>query len=190
VHALGFPGAAVGPEMAGSAAYVVNSQPGEIGQPIDMKEGWKAFPLSSAIDHGDSGGPVVDDQGKAIAVNVAGKKAGYGIALPINLATDLLRAANITPKCSLNTAWEKAVRLYYDKHYLDAANDLERIARQQAGLDWFETDGLSKVDLQNPQISPQDAFQASLLFLRPKGHEHPGVSAAVLELEAKAASLR
>ena len=190
VHALGFPGAAVGPEMADSAAYVVNSQPGEIGHPVDMKDGWKAFPLSSAIDHGDSGGPVVDEQGNAIAVNVAGMQGGYNFAVPINLATDLLLTANITPKCSVNAAWEKAVRLYYDKHYTDAANDLERIARQQAGLDWLTTGGLSKVDMQNPQASLQEAFEASKLFLRPKGHEHPGVSAAVLELEAKAASLR
>jgi len=155
-----------------------------------MKDGWKAFPLSSAIDHGDSGGPVVDEQGNAIAVNVAGMQGGYNFAVPINLATDLLLTANITPKCSVNAAWEKAVRLYYDKHYTDAANDLERIARQQAGLDWLTTGGLSKVDMQNPQASLQEAFEASKLFLRPKGHEHPGVSAAVLELEAKAASLR
>ena len=187
VHALGFPGVAFSPaEMSQSARFVVNSQPGELGQPIEMKSGWSAFPLSAVIEHGDSGGPVINDKGEAIAINVAGYQAGYSFAIPINLARTFLQTANITPNCGLDLDWKRAVQLFLEEKFADAANAAERIARRQAGLEWGLNIELGR-DLQNPKIPSARELALKLnRYLTPKGHTDPGVSPYVLELEDKA----
>ena len=172
--------------MSQSARFVVNSQPGELGQPIEMKSGWSAFPLSAVIEHGDSGGPVINDKGEAIAINVAGYQAGYSFAIPINLARTFLQTANITPNCGLDLDWKRAVQLFLEEKFADAANAAERIARRQAGLEWGLNIELGR-DLQNPKIPSARELALKLnRYLTPKGHTDPGVSPYVLELEDKA----
>jgi hypothetical protein len=91
------------------------------------------FPMASAIDHGDSGGPVVDDDGRAVGINVIAVKAGYTGAVPINTAKKYLAKANVHPQCGLNAEWNEALRLYYDRRYGEAHTKLSTLLAHQGG---------------------------------------------------------
>jgi hypothetical protein len=73
IQALGFPGKAFTADaMRPEAAYRVSCQNGQIGQTkVPMQGGWDAFAMTADINHGDSGGPVLDKNGRVIALTVA-----------------------------------------------------------------------------------------------------------------------
>jgi S1-C subfamily serine protease len=72
--------------MAHAAGYKVNNQSGEIGERIPMnQDDWSAFALSAPITHGDSGGPVINNEGEVIAINVTATIKQPGIMWPSRL---------------------------------------------------------------------------------------------------------
>ena len=47
--------------------------------------------LDITIDHGSSGGPLVNSRGEVVGITTAGKQGSFGFAVPINQAIPLLR---------------------------------------------------------------------------------------------------
>lgn len=138
IEAMGFPGVAFDPEtMARSAAFRVATRPGQISQSKEMKGGWEGFEMTANINHGDSGGPVVYSDGTVIGINVAGENAqavGFNVAVPINLAKELLKQAGITPDPGpLTGQWVHALQLFSDRRWADAEHEFDAIANAQAG---------------------------------------------------------
>jgi hypothetical protein len=137
IHALGFPGAAFVQEVMGvGARYLVSSRTGEIGQTKPTSTGYSVFEMAADINHGDSGGPVIDRAGRAIAINVASTGApGHNLAIPINVAKDLLRQAGITPDPGpLSALWLDALRAYAARRYEEAEGKLRQILESQAAI--------------------------------------------------------
>ena len=145
IHALGFPGRAFEADlMDPSAELRVSSRPGEIGQTKRMSGGWDAFEMNAEIDHGDSGGPVIDKAGNVIAINVAGvpldtesklSMPGHKFAVPINVAKKYLKKAGVTPdRGPLGQSWDESLRLYDLRKYDDAATALWFIQLTQEGI--------------------------------------------------------
>jgi serine protease Do len=148
VQALGFPGAAFIPEaMAEDAQRDVSARDGQIGQIKPLKGDMPIiFEMTANINHGDSGGPVIDKSGRVIALNVAiypiKKDAeltmpGHSLAVPVNVAKAMLKAAGITKldPGPLAEAWERGLRLYAAKDYAAAEQEFVSLMRLETS-DW------------------------------------------------------
>lgn len=138
IQAMGFPAVAFDPEtMASSAEFRVTTQPGQISQSKEMKGGWEGFEMTANINHGDSGGPVVYSDGTVIGINVAGEnvqEVGFNVAVPVNLAKELLKRAGITPDPGpLTGQWVHALQLFSDRRWADAEQEFDAIANAEAG---------------------------------------------------------
>ncbi len=135
VQALGMPDNAFNAAiMDNEARFKVSARNGQIGQSKRMKGGggWDAFEMSAPIDHGDSGGPVLNAEGKVIAINMAAASDlsnPLRLVVPINLSKPLLAKAGVTPDPGkLSAHWEQALRLFAEGKY-EASLDQLRIVR-------------------------------------------------------------
>jgi S1-C subfamily serine protease len=139
VQALGFPGIAFDEKVMDPAArYLVTCQDGQVAQFKPMRGGWDAVQMTADINHGDSGGPVIDPSGAVVAINVAGigegDSVGHKLAVPIDLAKALLKRANVTPDLGPTTAhWEQGLRLYGAGQYAQAAAEFQAVSDLQEG---------------------------------------------------------
>jgi hypothetical protein len=137
VQALGFPGDAyVEGAMREEAAYRVSCRNGHISQRKPMNKGWEAFEMTADINHGDSGGPVIDNSGRVIALNVAlcsENLPGHKLAVPINVAKEFLKKAGITPDPGpLSQHWENGLRLFDQGRWQEARHQFEDVSRYQS----------------------------------------------------------
>jgi hypothetical protein len=139
VQAMGFAGVGFNAAiMDESASYRVSAENGQISNTRRMRGGYEAFEMTAEINHGDSGGPVIDRHGRVIAINMGSANSadtrGHTLAVPINLAKDLLKSAgvNITPDPGpLTQKWVESVRLFCDGKYSDAARTTEAVEKMQ-----------------------------------------------------------
>lgn len=139
IWAMGFPGIAFDAQlMDPEAAYRVSSPGGSVGPRKRMLGGgWDAFEIDAPINHGDSGGPVIDRSGNVVAMNVAGPNgisAGHNLAIPINVAKEFLRQAGINPDLGpLTQLWVEGLTLYARERYEEAAGKFAEVSRMQEG---------------------------------------------------------
>jgi S1-C subfamily serine protease len=115
VQALGFPSDAyLGQWMTVAAAYRVSAREGQIGQTKPVRGGYDMFEMSAGIGAGDSGGPVIDAQGRVIGINVGGgANNATTLAVPINAAKEFLAKAGIKPEPGrLTQRWTEAVAAF------------------------------------------------------------------------------
>jgi S1-C subfamily serine protease len=139
IHALGFPGGVFNlfnhPAMKDEAELDVSDVPGEISTPRQMSGDWTGFEMSADINHGYSGGPVIDLHGRAIAINVAGTEiSGHKIAIPINIAKEFLNQAGVHPDPGPATAhWISALQLFSARNYAGAQKELDQLIGMQGG---------------------------------------------------------
>jgi S1-C subfamily serine protease len=166
VQALGFPSAALNPGQAKEAEFRVISHNGQVDQTLPMLDHWEAFHLTAEISPGDSGGPVVDEYGNVIAMNVAGNPnvPAQNVAIPINIAKELLQEANIKLDAGPVT-----------DHWLKGQDAFWR-GRRAAALDEFRT--VAALQKRNPELLPE--FSNTV--------EDPYVAEMILKCQASARS--
>ena len=135
VEAMGFPGVAFSPtSMNPQEEYHVDAQDGQIAQTRSLTTRVDAFEMTANINHGDSGGPVLDSRGLVIAITVVVREnaPSHNLAIPINVAKELLRRAGITPDLGPLTAhWRNGVELFAAGQYPQAEQELETCAQMQ-----------------------------------------------------------
>lgn len=145
VLSMGFPGAAIDETSAESASYRVIPMPGEVTARLETIGGWTSLHLTALINHGHSGGPTLDKYGQVIGINVAGKLSeknalgrpttavGYNVAVPINLAKEMLAKAKITPDVGpITDLWNRGQDAYWAGRYAEAAELFGKVADIQA----------------------------------------------------------
>lgn len=86
VFAIGCPGSVCGTVTVGRVANTGVTITVEGG-----KELHGMLMLDITIDHGSSGGPLVNSRGEVVGITTAGKQGSFGFAVPINQAIPLLR---------------------------------------------------------------------------------------------------
>jgi hypothetical protein len=126
--------------MDPSAEFRVSSRNGEISNTKKMgAEDWEAFEITAETTHGDSGGPVIDDDtGRVIGITVAATfAAGHNLAIPINVAKELLNTAltkanilNIDPGPQLKD-WEDGLNLFAKGDYAQARLKFKTVLRRE-----------------------------------------------------------
>ncbi|HVW01114.1 MAG TPA: trypsin-like peptidase domain-containing protein, partial [Planctomycetaceae bacterium] len=147
VQAFGFPAKAFSPNMPEESRRLVSCQNGQIGQikPL-LGEMPVVFEMTADINHGDSGGPVIDKFGRVIGLNVAGYApsqdtmlSGHTMAVPVNVARELLKKAGFArlDPGPLTESWERGLRHYTDGRYAEAEQEFARLLRMET-TGWAE----------------------------------------------------
>ena len=138
VQSLGFPEVAFNPSaMTADAEFKVSSREGQIGQTKRMVGGWDAFEMSAVTRPGDSGGPVLNEQGQVVGLNVGAarnKPDAICLVVPINLAKEMLRTLKIKPNPGeLSEHWESGLKLYAAGKYEAALQEITAAEKLQRG---------------------------------------------------------
>ena len=144
IYCLGFPGAAIMPGMKQEADYKVIYHNGAVGQTMPMEGGWNGIHITAEINHGDSGGPVLNEWGEVVGLNVAGKPEApaENYAVPISLAEEFLNESSVSARTNdLTEAWRDGLTAFFKRDYKTALARFEQIRRVQApSLTILETD--------------------------------------------------
>jgi len=90
--------------------------------------GWPLLQMDANINHGSSGGPVCNEKGEVVGLstfgsleNSGGLAAGLNFAIPVNILSEFLDSAGITPKISKATHLFAEGLVLYDNQYYRAA---------------------------------------------------------------------
>jgi serine protease Do len=146
LKSFGFPGAVFDKAvMKDESERLVNCQPGELSQIKKLRGAMPTvFEITAEINHGYSGGPVIDMQGNVIGLNVAVHPLkvdqalhvpGHTLAVPINVAKPFLKAAGIEKldPGPLAEHWERGLRLYAAKDFAAAEKEFTDLLELETG---------------------------------------------------------
>jgi hypothetical protein len=140
LHVVGYPAASTFGFSADSEV-----QPSVTNGPITAikttPSGMKVFQTQAPASPGNSGGPVVNDQGKVVGILVAGATDGNGTQIqgqeyvvPISVVTEKLNQSNVKPSPSQTTTiYNKALEEYYQEHYKAALADFNQVTNLYPG---------------------------------------------------------
>ncbi|WP_233149753.1 S1C family serine protease, partial [Kineosporia sp. A_224] len=121
------------------------------------ESGMPVFQTQAPASPGNSGGPVLDDQGHVVGVLVASAVDNKGVALenqefviPVSVVREALQQKNITAKESQSTAtYDEALTEFYDKHYKNAMPLFQRVKNLYGGhpyVDQYIADSQTAID--------------------------------------------
>ena len=95
-----------------------------------MQGGWDVFQTDAAMTHGNSGGPVFNEQGEVIGIATFGsidyqrggaEVQGMNFVIPMSVAKQFLKEVNITPsESNLSKLYEEGL-IYYDNEQFSRA---------------------------------------------------------------------
>ncbi len=145
IQAFGFPGDAFSPNMPEEARRLVSCQNGQVGQIKPLRGDMPVvFEMTADVNHGDSGGPVLDKHGRVIGLNVAGYPikpgepgqhmlSGHTLAVPVNVARQFLKQAGFEQldPGPLTEYWERGLRAFADEKYAAAEKELGDLLRTE-----------------------------------------------------------
>jgi len=99
-----------------------------------MTGGWSVIQTDAAITHGNSGGPVLDADGRVIGIATFGpvddngnEVAGFNFVVPTSVVREFLGRINVHPaSSSFNGVYRQALEQFWSEHYKQAVPLLEQ----------------------------------------------------------------
>lgn len=106
---------------------------GKAREQLPMAGGWSALGTDARIEHGNSGGPVLDDRGRVVGLatfsDAAAGETPRSFAVPMAVARQLTDQAHVRlVQGQLGQDWAQAVDEYRQQHYRTALPLFERAA--------------------------------------------------------------
>lgn len=178
VQAMGFPGSGFEEHlMDRSAQFRVSAMNGQISTTKRMAGGWDAFEMTAEINHGDSGGPVLNAKGEVIGLNVGAAQEdarGHTLAVPINLAKELLASEGVKIKPdpgSLTQKWVEGIRHYFAGRYDQASSALGDVQKMEQAFNPLNTAQITSSALAATRAVDNPYVESMLNLARRKADE-------------------
>jgi serine protease Do len=140
---LGFPGAATfNPVLSKDSQQEPTLTQGVLSAKKQVKGGYTVLQTDAGMTHGNSGGPVFDEQGRVVGVATLGsvdpttgrEVSGLNFAVPASIVKDLLGHANVTASQGpAGTAYRRALDAIDKQWYKRALPLLERVRALDPG---------------------------------------------------------
>ncbi|HEY7199459.1 MAG TPA: trypsin-like peptidase domain-containing protein [Candidatus Dormibacteraeota bacterium] len=101
---------------------------------VAMQGGWYALGTDAPIEHGNSGGPVLDDTGRVVGLatfsDAAAEGAPRSFAVPMAVAVPFVRDVHVQPaQGALGQTYGQAVVEYRQQHFRAALPLFQQVAR-------------------------------------------------------------
>ncbi len=130
VFVLGYPAVATfNPLLSTETVSEATLTRGLVSAKKNMKDGWEVLQIDAAITHGNSGGPVMNDQGEVIGlatfVSVDEQRKqqvqGMNFIVPTTIVNEFIDKAKLRPEMSdISLAYEEAMNLFDKARYKKA----------------------------------------------------------------------
>lgn len=141
IYVLGYPGAATFAKVfEESSQQEPTLTAGLVSAKRMLKEGWEAVQIDASIQPGNSGGPVLDKQGRVVGIAAfqVGDTEGSERAnfiVPIGVVREFLQRANVNPAESMaSQLYREALHDVERQHYKAALEKLEQVEALRAGV--------------------------------------------------------
>jgi len=131
---IGYPGVADMGEfkniLAPKAQLEATFTYGHISANKPSASGATVLQTDANIDHGNSGGPVLNDKGQVIGLATFGKDAQHGFVVTSNTAMEFVKAVGVQNELGLtDKLYREGLDLYWQSHYKDAKSRFEQVKR-------------------------------------------------------------
>ncbi|HQU57522.1 MAG TPA: serine protease, partial [Chitinophagaceae bacterium] len=136
VYVLGYPGAATfHPLLSQSTISEATLTRGLVSAKKNMKDGWQVLQIDAAITHGNSGGPVFNEEGEVIGLATFGsidnrglEIQGLNFVVPVTIVKEFFRKADVTPAMSkVSTMYNEALENYDKAWYKKALKEFKSV---------------------------------------------------------------
>lgn len=141
IHVLGYPGVATWHPYADKSGEMNASfTSGNFSRRVPLKSGWTALQASTAITHGNSGGPAFDGRGEVIGIATFGSIdeqeqqaiAGFNFFVPVTLVKQFLARAKVIPSVSTFTrTYRDGLLLFDQRRYSDASKQFSLALKER-----------------------------------------------------------
>jgi serine protease Do len=131
---IGYPGVADFDEFKGfmsqKSALEATFTYGHISARKNLASGAPVLQTDATIDHGNSGGPVLNAAGEVIGLATFGKDAQHSFVVPSNSAKEFVKAVGATNELGLaDKLYREGLDLYWQQRYKDAMPKFEEVKR-------------------------------------------------------------
>jgi serine protease Do len=169
VFVLGYPAVATfHPLISEESMAEASLTRGLVSARKSMKGGWDVLQIDAAITHGNSGGPVMNENGEVIGLATFGsidaqrgqEVQGMNFIVPTTVVKEFIRKGNIHPAMSdISVAYEEAMDLFDQSHFkkaLEKFNEVRDMNSSFPFIDKYVRDTKRKIDqgLDKPEKDP------------------------------------
>lgn len=137
IYVIGYPGAATFHPVLSEASQVEPTlTSGSVSAKKTASGGWPVLQVDAPITHGNSGGPVFDDQGRVIGIATFGtidpsngkEVQGFNFVVPISVARTFIGKAGAKPQQGIvSQKYDEAVALFNKQWYSDALTEFQQV---------------------------------------------------------------
>lgn len=130
VYVLGYPAVATfHPLISDESISEATLTRGLVSAKKNMKDGWEVLQTDASITHGNSGGPVMNEQGEVIGLATFGsidqqrgqEVQGMNFIVPTTIVREFIQQAKVKPDMStISLAYEEALNLFDKEWYKKA----------------------------------------------------------------------
>jgi S1-C subfamily serine protease len=148
VYVLGYPAVATfHPLISEESISEASLTRGLVSAKKNMKDGWEVLQTDASITHGNSGGPVMNEQGEVIGLATFGsidyqrqaEVQGMNFIVPSTIVNEYIDKARIDPGMSdISLAYEEALDLYDQKRYKKALEKFEEVKGMNASFPFID----------------------------------------------------
>jgi serine protease Do len=149
VYVLGYPAVATfNPVLSTETVSEATLTRGLVSAKKNMKDGWEVLQIDAAITHGNSGGPVMNEQGEVIglatfvSVDELRKQEvqGMNFMVPTTIVNEFVDKTKIKPEMSdISLAYEEAMDMF-DKHrYKKALEEFKIVKDMNPSFPFIDT---------------------------------------------------
>jgi S1-C subfamily serine protease len=159
VFALGYPGVATFNDLISEESISeATLTRGIISAKKNMRDGWEVLQTDAAITHGNSGGPVLNEQGEVIglitftSVDLERKQdiQGMNFIVPTTIVDEFIKKADINPRMSeASTLYEEGMDLFDKGWYKKAIlkfDEVKKINEVYPFIDKYLIDTKNNID--------------------------------------------